>query len=1001
MSGDWHRGGRGKAYHLPHTRGLVPGRLVLGALFAEVLCAGALWPGMADAQDIIVTGSRLPDQQPATPVVTQSADALNMNVQVNLEAVLEQLPLFGIGADATTNPLGGGGYASLNLRGLGEQRNLVLLDGHRLPMASPRGVVDVNAIPAIALDRVEITTGGGSAVYGSDAISGVVNFRLRDRFDGLEISGKAGATQEGDGFKANIGAIAGSKFAGGRGHVMLAASYTKRDVVTGAERCSFYCGGGAPSSYLATGQIMTPFSGANQAAVSALFNGKYGIAGTIPTLTNFGVNNNGSVFASVGGANLDAQGGTYKILPTGISVNQLTGPDNYVVQPQTRGSIAGAISLDVTPAATAFLKGFYTDSRVQTDVGYSISAASPLDPVFQGGIYGGNMVLPAGNPFIPADLHSLLASRANPNAPIYYFKRFDDLGRRIYDETYQTWQITGGLKGTLERPGWSWEVYAAHGATGQREALPNAVLLSRVQTLLNAPDGGNSICAGGYNPFGSANTVSPACRAYLTTDAVSTQTMRQDMAEGTLNGMLGLLPAGDVRFSLTATWRRDSYSAQPDCHNLPAASAACPGVVPADIASTVAQYPVPTVAQTVGELAGEVAVPVLRDAPFAKALSVDLGVRWSRYSHYGTSWTWRGEGIWKPVAMLTLRGGYERAVRVPSFAEAAIPTTGNVASLALTDPCSLTSPATRAVPQIAALCRAQMSSAAYATYIETSPAVNAPIVGNAGLRPEEADTYTLGAVLRPELHAAAFHTLLLSVDYYTIRVDNAIGLYPLAQTALAGCFNLDPAHSNPTYSAANPFCQLIGRSGTGQINSIAQPYMNLGAIRTAGVDLTVQWEAKLAGDAGFIGIDTRFTRLLSYSVQSVPGGPLQEWAGTLGAGVLYSPATSGSTPPQPVWRGLSSVHYRRGGSEVSLRWRFISGMSDPNAVPGFSPRGTPDYSLFDLAATVPLPRNVTLRAGVDNLFNRQPPNITYPGLTMPSIYDVLGRSFWLELSARI
>jgi len=959
------------------------------------------------SQAIVVTGTRLARSDPAAAtVVTVKSDELAQNYQVNLEALLMQLPQFGVGADASNNPLGGGGYASVNLRGLGDQRNLVLLDGRRLPMATPRGVVDINAIPAIALDRVEIFTGGGSAVYGSDAISGVVNFRLRDQFEGLELSGQSGISEHGDGLKANIGAIAGTSFAGGRGHIMLAASYTDRGKVTGADRCSFYCGGGAPSGYLATGQIMTPFSGASPAAVAALFNGKYGIAGTIPTRTNFGVNNNGSVFASVGGANLDSQGGTYKILPVGISVNQLTGPDNYIIQPQQRASYVGSISFEATPAITAFLRGFYTDSRVQTDVGYPISASSPLNPVFQGGIYGGNMVVPASNPFIPADLSGLLASRANRNAPIYYFKRFDDLGRRIYNETYRTWQVTAVLKGNLAMPGnhwsgWQWEVYAAHGATDQTEDLANAVLLSHVQQLLNAADGGNSICAGGYNPFGSANTVSPACRAYLTTHAISTQAMRQDVAEASLNGVLGSHPAIDPRFSVTATWRRDSYSALPDCNNRATADADCAGIGPANIASSVAQYPVPTIAQKVGEIAGELLVPLLHDTPFAKALSVDVGGRWSRYSHYGTSWTWRGEASWQPVAMLSLHGGYERALRVPSFAEAAIPITGNVASLALADPCSLTSPATRAVPQIAALCLSQMSQAAYASYIQTSPAINAPIQGNAALSPERADTYTLGASLHPELRAPAFHRLSFSVDYYAIHIANAIGLFPLAQTALADCFNLDPAHSNPSYSPANPYCQLIGRNGTGLINSIVQPYVNLGAIRTEGLDFALRWEAQLAHGAGFIGIDSRFTRLLSYTVQSVPGSPLQSYAGTLGAGLLYSPATSGSTAPQPRWRGLTGLHYRTDGFEANLRWCFVSGMTDPNAIAGFSPHGTPNYSLFDLNTQIAIRNGLILRAGINNLFNRQPPTITYPGMTMASVYDVVGRSFFLGVQARL
>ena len=952
--------------------------------------------------EVVVTGTRIAQsaESAGKSIITVGIDELQASGQVNIESALGQMPQFAVGAEATNNPLGGGGYASVNLRGLGEQRNLVLLDGKRLPMASARGVVDINAIPVAALDSVEIATGGASAIYGADAVSGVVNFRLRDSFEGLEFSGKTGISQHGGGRQVDFGAIVGKKLAGARGQFMAAAAYTRRGVLTGAERCSFYCGGGVYSSYLATGRIFTPFSAASPAAVSALFNVKYGITGSIPTLTNFGVNNDGSVFAAIGGANLDPQGSTYVVLPFGNVVNQATGPDNYIVQPQQRLSAVSSASFEVSPGFTIYLRGLYSDSRVQTNVGYPISGSSPLNPVFQGGIYGGNMVVSASNPFIPADLAGLIASRTDPNAPIYFFKRFTELGRRIYRESYRTWQVTAGVKGKLSWPGWNWEVYFARAAVDQREQLANAVLLSRVQSLLNAPDGGKSICEGGYNPFGSDNMVSAACRGWLSTDAVSTQSIRQDVAEASLNGVLTRLQAGDLRFSLTATWRRDSYAALPDCHNRASADADCTGINQADIAASVAQYTVPVITQKAQEISGELLVPLARDGAFAKSLSINLGGRWSHYSSYGNDWTWRAGVNWQPLTGLIFRGGYERAARVPSFAEAAIPVTGNVASLTVTDPCSLTSPATRSVPQIAGLCLAQMSPAAFASYVQTSPAINAPVLGSSELRPEHAMTYTLGMEVRPKTQNPAFHRLSLSVDYYAIRVANAIGLYPLAQTALAGCFNLDPSQSNPGYSPANSFCQLISRNGAGIISSISQPYVNFGAIRTAGIDIALKWEARLAKNAGFIGLDSNITRLLTYKLQSVPSGSFQEYSGSLGAGLLYSPSTSGSTPPQPLWRVLSSLHYRRDAFEVKLRWRYISGMSDPNAIVGYSPARTPNYSLFDLGAKLAIGKGLTLRWGINNLFDRKPPIITFPGMTMASVYDVSGRYFHLSAQAQ-
>ena len=862
-------------------------------------------------------------------------------------------------------------------------------------MANARNVVDINAIPTIALARVDIETGGASAVYGSDAISGVVNFRLRDQFQGFESSFNSGISQHGDGHQADVGAIAGDRFAGGRGHIMAAVDYSNRGLVTGADRCSFYCGGGLYSSYLASGSILTPFSGASPAAVAGLFNGKYGVVGSVPTLTNFGVNNNGTIFAAVGGANLDSQSRTYLVPKFGNSVNQATGPDNYIVQPQQRISIASNLSFEAAPSIIGYLRGFYTDSRVQTDVGYAVSGSSPLNPVFQGGVYGGNMVIPASNPFIPPDLAGLLASRPNPNAPIYYFKRFSDLGRRIYHERYRTWQAAGGLKRAKLGSGLDWEIYVAHGATDQREALPNAVLLSHLQTLLNAPDGGNAICAGGYNPFGSDNVVSSACHSYLTTDAESTQTMRQDLAEAGLSGVLSTLPAGDARFSLSASWRRESYSASPDCNNRASADADCIGIDPANIAASVAQYTVASVAENTEELSAEFLLPIVRNTIFAKAFTVNLGARWSRYSRYGSHWTWRSDIIWQPLTSLVLRGGYERALRIPSFAEAAIPVTGNVASLTITDPCSLTSPATRANPAISALCLAQMNSAAYNSYIQTSPSVNAPLQGNSQLRPERAETFTLGSVFTPDLTSPVLHHLSLSVDYYSIQIANAIGLYPLAQSALTDCFDLDPAKSNPNYSPINAFCRLITRNGTGAISSVVEPYANLGQIHTSGVDFSLHFEFSIKPDVHFFGMDANFSRLITYSVQTLPGNSPQKFAGTLGAGLLYLPSSSGSTAPQPRWRGLTSVYYQDPAINISLRWRYISGMADPNAIPNYSPSFTPSYSVFDLTTEIMLNQGLSMRLGVNNLFDRPPPEVTFSGMTLPSVYDVVGRYFYL------
>jgi iron complex outermembrane receptor protein len=350
---------------------------------------------------------------------------------------------------------------------------------------------------------------------------------------------------------------------------------------------------------------------------------------------------------------------------------------------------------------------------------------------------------------------------------------------------------------------------------------------------------------------------------------------------------------------------------------------------------------------------------------------------------------------------LRLRGGYDRAVRTPSFAEAVIPVSGNVANLAIIDPCSLSSPSTRARPEIRALCLSQMSQAAFSSYVQTSPAISAPLLGNPALRPENSESFRLGVKLTPNFTSAAFDELAFSIDYYSIRVNNAIGLYPLAQKTLAGCFNQDPAQSNPDYSPTHPFCRLVERNGTGVISTISQPYVNMGAIKTEGIDIGIKWEAALDGTADFVGVDSSITRVLAYKIQNAPNAPFQDFSGTLGDGLLYAPSASGSVAPQPHWRSLTKLHYRSAQIKLEFTWRFISGMKDPNAIANYSPRSTPDYSLFDLALNFTIRDGLTLSAGSENLFDRKPPTITYPGMTMASVYDVVGRSLYISARAEL
>src|SRR5207302_2051077 len=344
---------------------------------------------------------------------------LQQSGTVSIESALNQLPQFAPAGTSANGGQGTGGHATVNLHGLGSNRNLVLLDGRRLPLADIFGDVDINFIPESILSSVQTITGGASAVYGSDAMSGVVNFVTLSHFEGMTTD-----LQYGNSIKDDFGQFSGStafgtKFADDTGHALLSLGYTHREGLSGAQRAFFNLV--TPSSFIGQGTFVpSPTNLPSQAAVNALF----------------------SVYGQV----------------------------------------------------------LYVDSDVFTSSGRSLTQ------------FGTLTTIPVTNPFIPADLGALLATRPNPNAPFTWNGRYVGLSVKSWDEQYTTAQYLAGLRGSLPLKDWTWDVFASYDTTDHLQSNQNAVLKSQVQNLLNAPDGGNSICAGGFDPFGliHSTAISPA-----------------------------------------------------------------------------------------------------------------------------------------------------------------------------------------------------------------------------------------------------------------------------------------------------------------------------------------------------------------------------------------------------------------------------------------------------------------------------------------------------------
>ena len=823
-------------------------------------------PSAESGEAIVITGSRIArrDFVADTPIVTVGVDRIAATGEATLERALSQLPQFGLGENSTRTGFATTGQATLNLRSLGSERNLVLLDGRRLQPSNIQQVVDVNTIPLPLLESVEIITGGASSTYGSDAIAGVVNFRTRTDFEGLQLDATYNITGEGDGGVLDVSGTVGGNFADGRGNAVLSVGYTDRDRVPYNNREFFRGNLGGTDLRIPIGAYAPGGNAPSQGALDALF-ASYGIAaGTVARNSALALNTDGTLFSASNGV-FNYRGGWTGLLNTGRQINNLN--QFLVIQaPLERVTAFGRVTYDLSDAVTVYAQAQYADydTRIYVEPGNT------------------SISIPVTNPFIPANLRTLLQSRPNPTANLILEKRFIEAGPRLTDRSLQTYQFVGGLRGPLEAIDGTWDVYASHGRTRIDETSPGSVLVSALNTLINAPDGGASLCAGGFNPFG-INPLSEACYNYLVAAPTRETELTQTVAEATVQGRLFRLFDEDVRFAIGGTFRRNGYETTPD--RILSAG---------DVVGV--QFTRPSEGTTeVWEGYGELLIPILEHRPFAESLGLNLGYRYSHYNVSGGAHTYKAEGHWAPIRGLRFRGGYARAVRAPSVGELFVAPSGSVPSIGQPsqgqgDPCAIANPA-RTGPNAAgvrALCLAQgVPTAIVDGFVNLQNDTNATLVGNPALNPEKADTYTVGFTFSPRASSPLLSGLSLSVDYYDITVKGAIGVYSSLQS-MTSCFNVDGA--NPSYSPANEFCTNIARDpATGLISNILQPTRNLGSFRTSGVDVAFKWRVPVGAEAGGVTLGSTLTYLDSFKVQTAAGRPYQQFAGSVGGTAAFQP----------------------------------------------------------------------------------------------------------------
>lgn len=984
-------------------------------------------------EKVQVTGSRIQrsDYSSNSPVVTVTREAISRNADVTLDTYLNTLPAVNPAGTTTSNNPGNGGQSNIDLRGLGANRNLVLVDGRRPMVSSAAQTVDLNTIPQALIDRIEIVTGGGGAVYGADAVAGAVNIKLKRNFQGLDLRSSYSDSDKEDGREKQFSGLLGGNFDGKKGNAVLAFDYAEREGLIKAQR-DFASIATSTTSFNPEGVYLSGGNNPTQASVDGVF-GTYGVAaGAVPAASNLiGFNLDGTLFSrGIFNSPRDVQNFRY---PIDSAVNTRLFPDfysynfdavNILVLPVERRSFLGKLNYDIGYGVEAFGQFGHTRYTSTTALAPSpistVTAAAPGRAtsiqatsalVTPGRTVASSLIVPTTNPFIPSDFRTVLNSRTGDNAALVgsgatepFLLRQRTLSAGLRESNYENtvFQYQFGLRGDLPYLNdWNWEAYVSEGRTKIIQQQTGNIDTNRLQSLLEAADGGASVCAGGFNPFGR-NPISPECVEFLEVNSAITTSFLQRIAQGFVTGPLATLPAGSMQGVLGLEYRGFRYELDPGASGGP-------------ISGFNAQVPAGG-KNSFRDIFGELSIPLLKDRQFAQSLDLGLGFRTSESefqdtvnnisSDASTDNAYKVDLSWKPIDLARLRASYQRSVRAPNFGELF---DGGGSAPQIFDPCSVTTQARRGADGAALrqLCIDTGLSAAGADVFVQTPGGQASITttGNTNLQPEKADTITTGLVLTSPW-GGSLKSLQASVDYYYINIKDPI-LAPSVNGVIASCYNY--YGSNPGYSATNEACQTVFRAG-GDILALLNPNdpndnfpgINGGKQQVSGLDLQVDYGFDLANlgmsqNAGKVAFNLLVNHVLSAKQKDSELTPVVDYADT----VSFFGEGLGTSFPE--WRMTLNTRYSTGPLAVDLRTRYIDGMKNRASAlfPGetqFTGVGAVTY--WDLGASVKATKAATIRLGVNNVFDKQPP-VYAPNVqsgTDPSTYDVIGRRFLAQLN---
>jgi outer membrane receptor protein involved in Fe transport len=922
------------------------------------MAASAYAQAPAQIEEIVVTGSRIPrpDLQSASPVTVVNADAFRVAAETNVVRILNELPAF----TPTRSPANNGATSFTgsfaSLRGLGRNRTLVLVNGRRYINTISDGGVDLSTIPPELIERVEVVTGGASATYGSDAVGGVINFIMKDELDGVEMNVQAGRTGRGETTNSRISITGGQKFADDLGSAYFHASYDNSDPIT-ADGRSFIDpvlvndgrGGFTPlvSERVPSGSALAPVGTGTQRAFFR----------------------NGELFSAPGVANA---------LPTTSFFSDA--PFARLQLPAEKTTIAAGFKYNISEGVRLYSEGIFVKEDIRT-------VFAPIGL----GLAGERLNL--ANPFLGPLTRASLAPRADAQG---FFtipglaRRFSEVGDRRTFTDRNSYRFVLGA--TVQLPAdWSLDVnmnYAESTFEVRQRNIINVVRLSQALDVVAGPTGAPQcrVTSGGCVPaniFG-ANGLTAAAADFVRGEANLDGRNADTVIQAIFTGDIYDLPAGTVGFSGGIEYKKGEASENPDDAFL------------LNVTSS-GQFAVLNGKSDSWEAFGEVNVPLLRDMPFVDYLGFEGGVRYTKLQPGGDTFTYKALLEWAALPQVKFRGGLQRALRAPNAFELGAGDQND--DILSTDPCFTGAALTGSL-------RAACLATGFPTALANTGATGANFVyratffGNPNLEPERADSLTLGVVFQD----IGVPNLSFTADYYDINIKSAIGSVSLANL-LNYCFLAGT-------SGSSPLCAVFTRNATtGAVTRIVRSQQNTGKLVIRGVDLGVVYSRAVPGvlfdEDGAIRIASNAVYSLENTRVPFANAPSVKFE----CEGLYGPNCTGG--PFPKWRANTRFSWQEGPLTLGLTWTWVGKVGDdariyaPASFTNLAVKGLPAQQYFDLTGVYALSNGVTLRGGVENLFDNEPP---IPGrdraLTsteisgVPGLYDHIGRRYFAGASVR-